>query len=162
MCPRAPRGEEEALDTLVVVAPAAAPDGLHALHRLCVRALEAGRSRALHGVHGLADPALETALADQPLPAACLSERLLGGLGPADGFHRQLALTAPTFLDDRRRPDQTAAALFTHPDTVRHRLARLQQITGASLTEPPPANQSAPVHALRRWWALSTWLGTGR
>ncbi|WP_162138054.1 helix-turn-helix domain-containing protein [Streptomyces acidiscabies] len=84
-----------------------------------------------------------------------MTTRLLGALDPTDDFHRQLALTALTFLDLGRRLDQTAAALFTHPNTIRYRLARLQQITGSSLGSGPGGH----TETLHWWWALTTWLG---
>ncbi|MFD9002266.1 PucR family transcriptional regulator [Streptomyces sp. NPDC059582] len=160
LSPRPPRAEEIAPGSLVVVAPAAPPAGLHALYRLCVRALDLGRSQGRHGLYDLTDFAAELALAEQPLLGAHLSRRLLGALDPTDGFHRQLALTALMFLDCGRRLDQTAAALFTHPNTIRYRLGRLQQITGGSLADLPSAGGSGPVHALHWWWALTTWLRT--
>ncbi|WP_406011235.1 helix-turn-helix domain-containing protein [Streptomyces sp. NBC_00637] len=57
------------------------------------------------------------------------------------------------FLDDSRMLDQSAAALFTHPNTVRYRLGRLRQITSTSLTD----GDGTPA-ALHWWWALTTWL----
>lgn len=80
---------------------------------------------------------------------------MLGSLDPANDFHRQLALTALAFLDNGRRLDQTAAALFTHPNTVRYRLGRLRQITDASLTDLPAEGALSSVHW---WWALTSWL----
>ncbi|MFE2580477.1 PucR family transcriptional regulator [Streptomyces sp. NPDC059378] len=157
--PRPPTAQECAPGGLVVVAPAAPPAGLSALYRLCVRAVDLAGRRGRHGLYELTDFAAEIALADQPVLGAQLSRRLLGALDPEDGFHRQLARTALTFLDCGRRLDQTAAALFTHPNTVRYRLGRLQQITGGSLADLPPAGGSGPVHALHWWWALTTWLG---
>ncbi|WP_324609620.1 helix-turn-helix domain-containing protein [Streptomyces sp. WM6386] len=73
-------------------------------------------------------------------------------------FHRQLALTALTYLDNGRRLDQTAAALFTHPNTVRYRLGRLREITAGSLNEPLADGGSGPLHTLHWRWALTTWL----
>ena len=78
-----------------------------------------GGTRAGEGLYDLTDLAAEIALAEQPLLGALVSRRLLAGLDPADGFHRQLAVTALTYLDSGRRLDQTASALFTHPNTVR-------------------------------------------
>ena len=146
---------------LVVVAPAAPAAELRALYRLCARAVDLGAPEGRVGLHHLTDLAAELALAEQPLLGAHLSHRLLGALDPSDDFHRQLALTARTFLDHGRRLDQTAAALFTHPNTVRYRLGRLQQITGSAPTDQPGDGSSGPLHTVQWWWALTTWLGTG-
>lgn len=152
LCQRPPAPEEIGPGTLVVLAPAAPPAELRALYRLCVRALDIGRCQGREGLYGLTDFAAEIALAEQPLLGALLSRRLLAGLDPADGFHQQVARTALTYLDSGRRLDQTASALFTHPNTVRYRLGRLQQLTAGSLTDLPP------LQTLHWRWALTTWL----
>ncbi|MEU1184423.1 helix-turn-helix domain-containing protein [Streptomyces sp. NPDC005820] len=152
--PRPPEAGEIAPEALVVVAPAAALPELPGLYRLLVRAVDLGRQQGLHGLYDITDFAGLIALAEQPYLGGLLSHRLLGGLDPADDFHRQLALTALAFLDNGRRLDQTAAALFTHPNTVRYRLGRLRQITSASLT----GGDGGPLAALHWWWALTAWL----
>ncbi|MGW1777796.1 helix-turn-helix domain-containing protein [Streptomyces sp. NPDC002143] len=154
LCPRPPGADHIAPDALVVVAPAAALSELPALYRLCVRAVELGREQGLRGLYDVTDFAARLALAEQPLLGSLLSSRFLGELDPANEFHRQLALTALAFLDNGRRLDQTAAALFTHPNTVRYRLGRLRQITSAPLTEGAPG----PMDGLHWWWALTSWL----
>ncbi|MFI6333711.1 PucR family transcriptional regulator [Streptomyces sp. NPDC050535] len=161
LCPRVPTPQEIDATAFVVVSPAAPVDELRPLYRLCVRAVDIGRRQGRRGPHDLTDFAAEIALADQPLLGSCLSGRFLTGLDRSDTFHRQLALTALAFLDSGRRLDQTATALFTHPNTVRYRLGRLQQITGRSLTDTPPESRSGPLSTLHWWWALTTWLGPG-
>ncbi|MEW1723331.1 helix-turn-helix domain-containing protein [Streptomyces sp. NPDC093109] len=156
LCSRAPGDEWTGAGPLAVIAPAAPLDGLRPAYRLCVRALDIGGRRGLRGPHDLTDFAGEIALDGQPLLGTWLSDRLLGSLDRTDGFHRQLALTALTFLDHGQRLDRTAASLFTHPNTVRYRLGRLHQITGESLTDTP----SGPLSTLHWWWALTTWLRT--
>ncbi|NEC91275.1 CdaR family transcriptional regulator [Streptomyces sp. SID12501] len=162
-------GEEDRDDgALVVVSPPVPLDDLRATYALCVRALDLdGGATATpgpygrHGVYELTELAAEIALADHPLLGAWLSARLLANLDPRDDFHRQIAVTALTFLDHGRRLDRTAATLFTHPNTVRYRLARLQQLTGESLTDDLPGSASGPLGTLHWWWALRTWLGLG-
>ncbi|UIX31909.1 PucR family transcriptional regulator [Streptomyces sp. GQFP] len=150
----------EGAGPLVVVSPAVPLDDLRAAYGLCVRALD--RGPCLHpGVYELTELAAEIALADQPLLGAWLSARLLADLDPRDDFHRQIAVTALAFLDHGRRLDRTAATLFTHPNTVRYRLARLQQLTGESLTDDLPGVSSGPLGTLHWWWALRTWLESG-
>ncbi|WP_330290199.1 helix-turn-helix domain-containing protein [Streptomyces sp. NBC_00576] len=96
-------------------------------------------------------------------------ERGVGGalvvVSPAaplrDGFHRQIVVTALAFLDHGRRLDRTAATLFTHPNAIRYRLARLQQLTGESLTDDSPGMASGSLGSVHWWWALRTWLESG-
>ncbi|MEV7085799.1 helix-turn-helix domain-containing protein [Streptomyces sp. NPDC093085] len=156
--PRPPHATELPPGAIAVVSPAVPPDALRATYRLCLRALELGARRGATGVVALTDSAAEIALADQPLLGGYLARGLLGALDPADAFHRQLALTALTFLGQGRRLDRTAAALFTHPNTVRYRLGRLQQITGRPLAEPPDDGRPAPLATVEWWWALTVWL----
>ncbi|MEV7871597.1 helix-turn-helix domain-containing protein [Streptomyces sp. NPDC088124] len=158
LCARPPSGDEIAPGALAVLSPALPLDALRPAYRLCARALDLGARRGWHGMYELTDFAAEIALADQPLLGTYLTRGLLGSLDPSDEFHRQLALTALTFLDHGRRLDQTAATLFTHPNTVRYRLGRLQQITGESLTDPRYDGRPGPLATLHWWWALTTWL----
>lgn len=135
---------------LVVASPAAPPERLRPLYRLCVRGVEVGGRRGLRGVRARTDVAGEIAMADRAVLGAALSERFLGGLDPTDDFHRQPDLAALAFLYSGRRPDRTATALFTHPDTVRHRLGRLHHLTGASLTDGSPDDPSGTLTTLHR------------
>ncbi|MDX3749691.1 helix-turn-helix domain-containing protein [Streptomyces sp. AK08-02] len=159
--------EEEACGgAFVVVSPAVPLDDLRATYGLCVRALDLDGGTApapykRHGVYELTELAAEIALADQPFLGAWLSARLLADLDPRDDFHRQIAVTALAFLDHGRRLDRTAATLFTHPNTVRYRLSRLQQLTGESLTDDLPGIVSGPLGSVHWWWALRTWLESG-
>ncbi|MFJ1646170.1 PucR family transcriptional regulator [Streptomyces sp. NPDC088258] len=157
---RIPPADEIGTGTLAVVSPAVPRQELRPAHRLCVRALDIGGRRGLRGLYGLTDFAGEIALDGQPLLGAWLGDRLLGSLDRSDGFHRQLALTALTFLEHGQRLDQTAAILFTHPNTVRYRLGRLQRITGRSLTDTPAGGRPGPLDTLHWWWALTAWLRT--
>ncbi|ADU48572.1 PucR family transcriptional regulator [Intrasporangium calvum] len=83
---------------------------------------------------------------------ALLPERALAGDVPAqrrliDQVHRpltrsgQLALltTAETYLEAGRSLEATARALFIHPNTVRYRLGRIDDLTGFDLTTPRDA-----------------------
>ncbi len=145
-----PRAPAEPADALVVVAPAAPLREVRTRYDLCLTAISAAADR--RGVHQLTDLAGETALAAQPVLAALLATEYLGSLDPADQFHRQLVSTALAYLDHGQRVDQTAETLHVHPNTVRYRLGKLTELTGAG---PLP---TTVLHTLRWWWALQTWL----
>ncbi|HEX6354143.1 PucR family transcriptional regulator [Actinophytocola sp.] len=148
-----PRVPTEPTDALVVVAPSASLREVRTRYDLCLTAIRAAGNR--RGVHHLTDLAGETALAAQPVLAALLTTEYLGSLDPADHFHRQLVSTALTYLDHSQRVDQTAEALHVHPNTVRYRLGKLTELTGAG---PTP---TTVLDTLRWWWALRTWLRPG-
>ena len=81
---------------------------------------------------------------------AHLGERLVGRyidpLQELGAFGGTLEATVREYLDKGMRIDEAAKALFVHPNTLRHRLDRFQQLTGADLRN---AQDLVEV-----WWAL--------
>ncbi|MFF5229170.1 PucR family transcriptional regulator [Dactylosporangium sp. NPDC000521] len=136
---------------LVVVSPAVPLAQAGAAYAVCVDALGAAVRFGRHGTLDAVGLAGEIALTLQPHLAAMLSDTLLGALRQGDEFHRELASTFLAYLDHGQRLDRTASALHVHPNTVRYRLHRLQEITGL-----PPVE--SVLETLRVWWALRTWL----
>lgn len=134
---------------LLVGSPAVPPERLPEMYGLCRSAAEA--ARRLTGLRHLTELALVTATAAQPGLGALLAAELLEALDPSDPFHRDLAETALAHLDQGGRIEPTAAALHVHPNTVKYRLRRLQELTGRPLSGPA-------VHTAHWWWALNTWL----
>lgn len=143
------RAPDDVTDVLVIVAPAAPLQDVRTRYHLCLTALVAVRDG--RGVHHLAELAGETALAAQPELADLVAAEYLSALDRTDSFHRQLVSTGLAYLDHGQRLDQTAEALHVHPNTVRYRLAKLAELTGAEPT-------TTVLHTLRWWWALDTWL----
>jgi len=78
------------------------------------------------------------------------SESLLGALDPGDEFHHELVSTALAYLDHGQSLDRTAEALHLHPNTVRYRLRRLQELTGLG-------ERLTVLETVRWWWALRSW-----
>ncbi|MGY3518866.1 PucR family transcriptional regulator [Micromonospora sp. PTRAS2] len=158
LCVRLPPADLADAAGLVVAAPARPLAQAPALHRLCVAALRAASRAGLRGLHRVVDLAGETALAAQPALADLVSGELLAALDPADEFHRQLASTALTYLDHGQRLDRTAEALHLHPNTVRYRLRRVQELTAMPPTLAEPGGRWPVPQTVRWWWALRTWL----
>ncbi|GIJ61422.1 helix-turn-helix domain-containing protein [Virgisporangium aurantiacum] len=151
--PPGPAGADPA--TLLVFTPPVLLSEAADAYRLCVAAWLAAERFGRRGVHAVTDLAGETVLGGHPDLAGLLRDSLLDRLRPADAFHRELASTGLSYLDHGQRLDQTAAALHVHPNTVRYRLRRLHDLTGA----PADADQRLTVlETLRWWWALHTWL----
>jgi DNA-binding PucR family transcriptional regulator len=138
---------------LIVTTPPVPLDRAPAAYRLAVTALHAPRTGAAAGMRSVVDLAGETALAGQPMLAGFLSDSLLRALDRADDFHRDLVATARAYLDHGQRLDRTAAALHLHPNTVRYRLRRLQELTGFGAS----GAQLTVLETMRWWWALSAW-----
>jgi hypothetical protein len=141
--------------TLVVAAPAVTPDALAGCYRLCAAALTGARSRGLTGLRPLTSLAVAVAVDGNPQLGEMLVAERLAGLDRADEFHRLLAETAVNYLEHGSRVDLAAVALHVHPNTVKHRLRRLGELTAFDAT-PSPAE--ALTHALGWWWSLRTWL----
>jgi sugar diacid utilization regulator len=148
--------ERAVLDALVVAAPATPPDKLAEQYRLCAAALAVARTRGLRGIRPLTELAVGVALDAHPRLGGMLAAERCGKLDPEDEFHRLLAGTAVTYLEHGSRVDLAAVALHVHPNTVKHRLRRLGELT--TFDTPPPAEDTL-THTLAWWWALRTWLG---
>lgn len=138
-----------------VASPAVPLGEISGLYGLCRRALQAAEAYGLRGLFLLTDLAMVTATAAQPDLGRLLSEAWLGALTPDDAFHGELAETALAYLDHGGRVEATAAALHVHPNTVKYRVRRLQELTGRPLSAPADA---AVTHAAHWWWALRSWL----
>jgi PucR C-terminal helix-turn-helix domain/GGDEF-like domain len=82
------------------------------------------------------DP-LAIAAASAPQVMLTVARTTLGRLDQVAEHDRALLLnTFGAWLDAGGSADRAAAALFCHPNTVRHRLRRLQDQTGRSLSQP--------------------------
>ncbi|MFE2033797.1 PucR family transcriptional regulator [Streptomyces scopuliridis] len=82
------------------------------------------------------DP-LAIAAASSPQVMRTVARTILGPLDHAAERDRALLLdTFGAWLDADGSADRAAATLFCHPNTVRHRLRRLQDQTGRSLSQP--------------------------
>jgi hypothetical protein len=141
-------------DVPVVVTQPVLPRDLGAAYQACRAAVQTGRCRGLAGPLRLTELAVDLVTDGFPALGRMLADDLLAGLAGEDEFHRLLASTALTYLDRGGRVDATALALHVHPNTVKHRLRRLGELTGFT----PPEGSLAD--ALRWRWAVDTWLRT--
>ena len=145
--------DHDALDHVAVVASPAQPaDRLAAVYPLCRSALRSARLRGLRGLHPITGLSAFVAVDAHPELGLVLAADLLPRLDPAKSFHRLLAHTALAYLDHGRQLTPTAAALHVHPNTVKHRLRRMGELTGFGAHDEPV---TATLHW---WWALDAWL----
>lgn len=134
------------LPVTVVLGPPADLAGVPASFLLACRALRAAVGFALPGVHRVEDLALHVAVASEEFLGACLSRRYLEPLRSLRSSAGEVERTLEEFLAAGLRVDEAARAGFVHPNTVRHRLRRFEQVTGADL------HRVQDVVGL--WWAL--------
>jgi hypothetical protein len=128
------------------VGPPARLDALPAAFAMASRALQTAVAFGQEGTFSLADLSIRPAiLADEALGDAFAARYLepLEGLGRLGA---ELDITLRTWFDQEMRIDETAKALHVHPNTLRHRLRRFEEATGATLRDPRDL--------VELWWAL--------
>lgn len=120
--------EDKLPDGPIVVGPVV--DGLASAHR-SARAAASGYRAAIAWPEGP-----RTMLAGDLLPERALSgdghaRRILGGdIYSSLSTSKELLETCVGFLDSGSSMEATARALFIHPNTVRYRIKRIQDVTG--------------------------------
>lgn len=150
MAPRLPAPGK--LDEVTIVAAPAQPASrLSTVYPICQAALESARRRGLRGLRPVTGLAALIAVDSFEELGLVLADELLPGIDPAKDFHRLLARTTLAYLDHDRELAATAAALHVHPNTVKHRLRRMGELTsfgkaGGSVTD-----------TMHWWWALDSW-----
>lgn len=113
---------------------------------LANRALETAVAFGFDGVVTLEDLSLRPAIVAEGHLGETLVSRYLEPLNDLGEFGRTLEDTVRQYLAHGMRIDESAKALFVHPNTLRHRLDRFQQLTGADLRNTQDL--------LEVWWAL--------
>lgn len=126
-------------------------DGVPAAAALALRTLHAAQRRGAAGLCTPADVAVDIVLGEEAGLGAELGRTWFYGLSPVDRYSRSLVQTLLVHLDTRESLEATARALYVHPNTVRYRLGRLQELTGQAL----PQDMDGRV---RLWWAARAWL----
>jgi hypothetical protein len=121
---------------------------------LATRALEAAVAFDYEGVVTIEDLSLRPAV----LAEEDLGERLVGRylepLAELGDFGITLETTVREYLAHGMRIEESAKALFVHPNTLRHRLDRFQQLTGADVRNTEDV--------IGMWWALQRRFLNGR
>jgi hypothetical protein len=128
------------------VGPPVRLEALPTAFAMASRALQTAVAFGQAGAFSLADLSIRPAiLADEALGDAFAARYLepLAGLGRLGA---ELETTLRTWFDQEMRIEDTAKALHVHPNTLRHRLRRFEEATGATLRDPR--------HLVELWWAL--------
>jgi len=131
---------------VVGVGPPARLAGLPGAFAMASRALQTALAFGQEGTFSLADLSIRPAiLSDEALGAAFTCRHLepLAALGRLGG---ELEDTLRVWFEQEMRIEETAKALHVHPNTLRHRLRRFEEATGASLRRP--------ADLIELWWAL--------
>jgi hypothetical protein len=118
----------------VGVGPPAQLDGLADSFRLATRALTTATAFGLTGVVDLATLGVRAAVVADRDVTEQLTRRYLEPLATASSGE-DIVATLRAFLDCGLRIDGAAEHLFVHPNTVRYRLGRFEELTGVSLRD---------------------------
>ncbi|MBT2528342.1 helix-turn-helix domain-containing protein [Streptomyces sp. ISL-99] len=110
-------------------------------------ALRVAVSFDLSGVHTSDELGLRTAVVQTPAVGERLVHQRLAPLRERgeDGAQLEEAVTA--FLEHGLRLEAAARSLFVHPNTLRNRLRRFEEVSGTSLRDPADLAET--------WWALA-------
>lgn len=117
-------------DVTIGVGPVGRLDELPRSFVVASRVLETAMAYDRRGVVDLSAVTLEAIARSEDLVADALTERFVR---PFDGDGGEVLRTVAAFLDADLSADAAAERLAVHPNTVRNRLRRFEQVTGASL-----------------------------
>jgi hypothetical protein len=88
-------------------------------------------------VRGFDDAPLSSAAVSAPEVMVRIEENILRHVNDLPDKHRALLIdTFQAWLDARGSANDAAVNIFCHPNTVRHRLHRIEELTGRSLSNP--------------------------
>jgi hypothetical protein len=114
-------------------------------YRSAARALVTAEACGLQGAYDIASLGLRPAVALDAEVGELLRRRYLEPLAAASSA-RELIATLRAYLACGMHVERTATRLFVHQNTVRYRIARFEELTGASLGDTEAL--------LEVWWAL--------
>jgi hypothetical protein len=133
------------VDGVVGFGPRRSLERLTESYRLAARALLTAEACGLRGTYDIASLGLRPAVAMDADIGELLRRRYLEPLAGASSAG-ELIVTVRAYLACGMHVERTATRLFVHQNTVRYRIARFEELTGASLAD---TEVLAEV-----WWAL--------
>jgi putative transposase len=140
------RAPEAPAGVMCGIGPPARLVDLPASFATASRALQTAVAFGQEGAFTLADLSIRPAiLADAALGDA-FAARYLDPLEALGRLGTELDATLRAWFDQEMRIDETARVLHVHPNTLRHRLRRFEETTGATLRDPRVL--------IELWWAL--------
>jgi hypothetical protein len=131
---------------VVALGPPADLTRLDSSFQLASRALDTAIAFGIDGIVTMDDLSLRPAILAESHLGERLVKRYLEPLQELGEFGITLEATVRAYLAHGMRIEESAKALFVHANTLRHRLDRFQQITGADLRNTQ--------HVVELWWAL--------
>lgn len=133
------------VDGVVGFGPPRPLERLAESYRLAARALLTAEACGLRGTYDIASLGLRPAVAMDADIGELLRKRYLDPLAEVSSA-AELVATVRAYLACGMHVERTATRLFVHQNTVRYRIARFEELTGASLAETEVLTEV--------WWAL--------
>jgi hypothetical protein len=131
---------------VVGVGPPARLAALPAAFAMASRALQTAIAFGQEGTFSLADLSIRPAILSDEALGEAFTGRHLEPLAQLGRLGVELEDTLRVFLEQDMRIEETAKVLHVHPNTLRHRLRRFEETTGANLRRP--------ADLIELWWAL--------
>jgi hypothetical protein len=131
---------------VVGVGPPARLAALPGAFAMASRALQTALAFGQEGTFSLADLSIRPAILSDEALGAAFTDRHLEPLAALGRLGAELEDTLRVWFEQEMRIEETARALHVHPNTLRHRLRRFEEATGASLRRP--------ADLIELWWAL--------
>lgn len=136
-----PRGAVE----LLAAGPPVQFEDLPESFRIAGRVAAAAQAFSLVGVHDIQSAGLQVAVLESPEVGEALLDRFVRPVRESSSGEELLA-SVRAYLECNLKIDPAAQRLHVHPNTLRYRLGRFEELTGAELAE---TEQTVGV-----WWAL--------
>lgn len=136
----------EATTATIGVGPAVGLDVLEPSYATASRVLEVARSFSMTGVLELGDVSLRAAVVREQELGELLLARHLRALDTEEGFADVVKETLRVLLANGMQIKRSARQLNIHPNTLRYRVRRYEELTGADLSDTGTQ--------LELWWAL--------
>jgi hypothetical protein len=136
-------------DNLVAVAEPVILSDIHDGYVRASHILDTGYRFGLRGVITSADLGLRSAILAVPGTSQELMAKYVHAVDSSTPMAADLLHTVETFLHCKRRFQHTAQVLNMHVNSLRHRLERYREITGADLADTETVAEV--------WWALQYW-----
>jgi hypothetical protein len=140
---RQPVAEE---DNLIAVSEPVILSGIHEGYVRASHILDTAYRFGLRGVITSSDLGLRSAILAMPGTSQGLMARYVRSVETSTPMAADLLHTVETFLHCKRRFQHTAQVLNMHVNSLRHRLERYREITGADLADTETVAEV--------WWAL--------
>jgi DNA-binding PucR family transcriptional regulator len=115
--------------------------------RLAGRALDTALAFGLTGTQRLEDLRLRSAVLAEPDVGDLLVARHIAPLRALGDFGEELLHSLRVYMGAGQSIEAAAKELYVHPNTLRHRLVRVEETTGADLRD---LDDLAEL-----WWALT-------